>query len=184
LWEPRDYTHTVPRGLYRFHHSGTSHFITFTCYHRYAYLTDAAVRDLFVQALERTRSLYRMKIYGFVVMPEHVHLLISEPERGTVATAIQSLKIASAKSGRRALAMTETQPAFWQKRYYDRNESGHKEFIEKLKYIHRNPVKRRLVEQPEAWKWSSYRHYANGEDCGVQIESWRKKTYSFSPRVS
>ena len=50
-----------------------------------------------MQALERTRSLYRMYVYGFVVMPEHVHLLISEPERGTVANAIQSLKIASAK---------------------------------------------------------------------------------------
>ena len=77
----------MPRGLYRFHHSGTSHFITFTCYRRYSYLADPAIRDLFVQALERTRSLYRMNIYGFVVMPEHVHLLISEPERGTVASA-------------------------------------------------------------------------------------------------
>ncbi len=66
----------------------------------------------------------------------------------------------------------------WQKRYYDRNESDHKEFIEKLKYIHRNPVKRKLVDSPENWKWSSYRHYASGEDCGVKIESWRNTTYS------
>jgi putative transposase len=142
------------------------------------------VRDLFVQALERTRSLYRIKVYGFVVMPEHVHLLLSEPERGTVATAIQSLKIASAKRGKRLLAAQDAQLPFWQKRYYDRNESGHKEFIEKLKYIHRNPVRRKLVVQPEDWKWSSYRHYASGEDCGVQIESWRNQTYSFKPPAS
>ena len=122
-----------------------------------------------------------MKVYGFVVMPEHVHLLISEPERGTVANAIQSLKIACAKRGKRALATRDTQLRFWQKRYYDRNESEHKEFIEKLKYIHRNPVKRKLVENPEDWKWSSYRHYTSGENCGVQIESWRNKTYSFAP---
>ena len=171
----------MPRGLYRCHHSRSAHFITFTCYHRYPHLGDPRVRDLFVRALERTRTLYRMKIYGFVVMPEPVHLLISEPERGSVANAMQSLKIASAKRGKAALAAHNVRSPFWQKRYYDRNESEQKEFIEKLKYIHRNPVQRRLVDRPEDWKWSSYRHYACGENCGVQIESWRNKTYSFAP---
>ncbi len=83
-------TRNVPTGLYRFHHTGSAHFITFTCYHRYPHLKDPLVRDVFVQALDRTRRLYRMLVYGFVVMPEHVHLLISEPERGAVANAIQS----------------------------------------------------------------------------------------------
>ncbi len=67
---------------------------------------------------------------------------------------------------------------FWQKRYYDRNVAG-KEFTEKLKYIHRNPVRRGLVVSAEDWKWSSYRHYLTGEDCGVKIECWRSRTYSF-----
>ena len=106
-------------------------------------------------------------------MPEHVHLLISEPERGTVANAMQSLKISSAKRGRRANAVSDPAVPFWQRRYYDRNEWNHKEFIEKRKCIHRNPVRRGLVEKPEHWKWSSYRHYASVEDCGVVIESWR-----------
>jgi len=170
----------MPRGLYRSHHSHSPHFITFTCYHRYPHLSDPAVRDLFVQALERTRTLYRMRVYAFVVMPEHVHLLISEPEPGTVANAMQSLKISSAKRGRRANAVADSAIPFWQKRYYDRNEWDHKEFIEKRKYIHRNPVRRGLVEKPEDWKWSSYSHYASGEDCGVEIASWRSRTYSFA----
>jgi len=169
----------VPSGLYRSHHSRSPHFITFTCYHRCPHLSDPVVRDLFVRALERTRALYRMRVYAFVVMPEHVHLLISEPERGTVASAIQSLKISSAKRGRQANAVSDPAIPFWQKRYYDRNEWDHKEFIEKRKYIHRNPVRRGLAEKPEDWKWSSYRHYVRGEDCGVAIESWRNKTYSF-----
>ena len=172
-----DYTCFVPRGLYRFHHSGSAHFITFTCYHRYPYLADAAIRDLFVKALDRTQKLYRMRVYGFVVMPEHVHLLLSEPERGTIATAIQSLKISSAKRGKQLKAVRDIATPFWQKRYYDRNVGG-KEFTEKLKYIHRNPVKRKLVASAMDWKWSSYRHYTSAEDCGVQIESWRNKTYS------
>lgn len=174
----------MPRGLYRFHHSGSAHFITFTCYHRYAHLQDPVVRDLFVQALDRSRRLYGMLVYGFVVMPEHVHLLVSEPERGTVAQAMQSLKICSAKRGKQVLqgyrpsGRASAEGSFWQKRYYDRNVLG-KEFIEKLRYIHRNPVKRKLAERAEDWKWSSFRHYARGEDCGVQIECWRNRTYSF-----
>ena len=174
----------MPRGLYRSHHSHSPHFITFTCYHRYPHLSDPAVRDLFVQALERTRTLYRMRVYAFVVMPEHVHLLISEPERGTVANAMQSLKISSAKRGRRANAVSDSAIPFWQKRYYDRNEWNHKEFVEKLKYIHRNPVKRKLVERPEDWKWSSYRHCSQGEDCGVEIESWRNRTQTADPTIA
>ncbi len=53
-----------------------------------------------------------MKVYGFVVMPEHVNLLISEPERGTAANAIQSLKIASAKRGKPLLAAQVAQRPF------------------------------------------------------------------------
>ena len=155
----------VPRGLYRLHHSSSAHFITFTCYHRYAHLSDPFVRDRFVQARERTRTLYRRHVYGFVVLPEPVHLLISEPERGTVANAIQSLKISSAKRGKQCYAVAAEERAFWQKRYYDRKVRG-KEFTEKLKSIHRNPVRRGLVARAEDGKWSSYRHYLTGELWG------------------
>jgi REP element-mobilizing transposase RayT len=49
---------------------------------------------------------------------------------------------------------------FWQKRYYDRNVRDEREFVDKLRYIHRNPVKAGLCKLPEAWRWSSFRHYA------------------------
>jgi putative transposase len=125
----------VPRGLDRFHHSRAAHFITFTCYHRYPHLADPIVRDLFVRALERTRTLYRLHVYAFVVMPETCALLLSEPERGTLANAIQSLP---SKRGKQLKAVRDVVAPFWQTRNYDRNKSDHKEFIEKLKYIHRN----------------------------------------------
>jgi putative transposase len=60
---------------------------------------------------------------------------------------------------------------FWQKRYYDRNIRDRTEFAEKLRYIHRTPVKRGLCANPEDWLWSSFRHYATGEDFSVEIES-------------
>jgi putative transposase len=60
---------------------------------------------------------------------------------------------------------------FWQARYYDFNVWSQRKFVEKLRYIHRNPVQRGLVERPEDWKWSSFRYYASGEPGTVEIES-------------
>jgi len=124
-----------------------------------------------VAALEHARLGYRFRVYGFVVMPEHVHLLISEPVRATVAQGMQSLKISSAKHVSRLARRAGKELPLWQKRYYDRNVRDYEEFAEKLRYIHRNPVKRGLCANPEDWRWSSFRHYLTGEDCGVEIES-------------
>ena len=60
---------------------------------------------------------------------------------------------------------------FWLPRYYDFNVWSEKKRIEKLRYMHRNPVKRGLVERPEDWLWSSFRHYAWGVESVVEIES-------------
>jgi putative transposase len=60
---------------------------------------------------------------------------------------------------------------FWQKRYYDFNICNYPQFVEKLRYIHRNPVKAELCERPEDWEWSSFRHYATGAEGRVEIES-------------
>jgi putative transposase len=59
----------------------------------------------------------------------------------------------------------------WQRRYYDHNVRDHQSFVEKLRYIHRNPVKRGLVQKPEDWEWSSFRHYLTAEIGVVEIES-------------
>jgi putative transposase len=106
-----------------------------------------------------------MQVYGYVVMPEHVHLLVSEPKEGTLADAIKSLKQGVS---RRLIGEANH---FWQKRYYDFNIRDESQFHQKLRYIHRNPVKRGLCERPEDWDWSSFRHYAAGHKDGVEIES-------------
>ncbi len=91
---------------------------------------------------------------------------MSEPERSTLAQTIKSLKQGVAR--RLALRAVDS---FWQARYYDFNVWSEKKFVEKLRYIHRNPVKRGLVARPEDWQWSSFRHYALGETGVVEIES-------------
>ena len=62
---------------------------------------------------------------------------------------------------------------FWQRRFYDFNVWTQRKEVEKLKYMHRNPVVRGLVAKPEDWRWSSYRSYAYGEDGLVRINDWK-----------
>jgi REP element-mobilizing transposase RayT len=124
-------------------------------------------------------------------MPEHVHLLLSEPQldtsgdrsaplkpkdglngpplgelqQHTLADAVKSLKQGVS---RRLIGDAEH---FWQKRYYDLNIRDYPQLVEKLRYIHRNPVKAGLCERPEDWEWSSFRHYATDCEGRVEIES-------------
>lgn len=156
----------MPSGLRRYQQTGDFHFITFSCYRRQALLATPRAKRTFEQTLERVRRWYGLFIAGYVVMPEHVHLLVSEPERGTLAVAIQMLKQITA----RELGSAEG-GSFWQTRYYDFNVRTGKKRVEKLRYIHRNPVRRGLVEEPEGWPWSSFRHYATGIEGAVEIES-------------
>jgi putative transposase len=96
-------------------------------------------------------------------MPEHVHLLLSEPldHEIPLSKAIQSLKLSVSKR-------LVPRP-FWQVRYYDFNVFPYNKRVEKLKYMHRNPVTRGLVERPEDGPWSSYRHYLLDEPGTVRI---------------
>ena len=153
----------MPSGLRRFQQSKQSHFVTFTCYRRRPGLTSPEACGLLVEVLEGMRRRFGMCVYGYVVMPEHVHLLVSEPQHRLLADAIHALKLSFAKRLGAGV--------FWQKRYYDRNVRKEQEFREKLSYLHRNPVKRGLVREPGEWKWSSFRHYAPREKGVVEIES-------------
>jgi putative transposase len=154
----------MPWGLQRFHQSRQSHFVTFCCYNRRTSFTANPSKRIFENALERVRHSFGLSVYGYVVMPEHVHLLLSEPLQGTLADAIKSLKQGVS---RRLIGEAEH---FWQKRYYDFNIRNHSQFVEKLRYIHRNPVNRGLCERPEDWEWSSFLQCATGREGRVLIE--------------
>jgi len=100
----------MPTGLKRFHQSRQSHFVTFSCYRRQSKFVDATIYDLFPVCLEDMRRRFAMRIYGYVVMPEHVHLLLSEPGQRTLAEAMHPLKLSFAKRVRsRAAAQVSVQ---------------------------------------------------------------------------
>ena len=77
----------MPWGLVRFQQSHCLHFITFTCYRRQPFLDTPRAKNVFEHSLEQTRRSYRLDAVGYVVMPEHIHLLVSEPEHATLARA-------------------------------------------------------------------------------------------------
>lgn len=116
-------------------------------------------------------------------MPEHVHLLISEPPRVTPSKVLQVLKQKVSRALRRkprrsapgqlSLAFPEAEAdaaAFWQRRFYDFNVWSAKKVKEKLEYMHANPVLRKLVNHPKDWPWSSWLYYGKGEEGIVRIE--------------
>jgi putative transposase len=158
-------------GLKRYQQSGEMHFLTFSCWRRLPYLRTPQARDLFESALERIRQKYQFAVIGYVVMPEHVRLLLNEPKRSSLDQAIKALKL--------SITLRRRERPFWQARYYDFNVFTEKKRVEKLRYMHRNPVVRGLVEKPEDWQWSSFRHYATGVEGTLKVESfwtaWRRE---------
>jgi len=112
-------------------------------------------------------------------MPVHVHLLVNEPQHSTLDQAIRSIKLSVTKR--------RSERPFWQARYYDFNVFTEDRRVEKLRYMHRNPVKRGLVEKPEDWARSSFRHYSTGIEGTVEIESfwtgWRREHGASSSQV-
>lgn len=121
---------------------------------------------VFEREFEAVRRRYGFVVAGYVLMPEHVHLLVGEPRRSSLSVALQVLK---QQTSRKLKGRGEVQ--FWQRRYYDFNVWSEEKRVEKLRYMHRNPVVRGLVEKPEEWAWSSFRHYATGVEGTVEIES-------------
>ena len=82
----------MPRRLRRKNNTGHLHFITSSCFQRRPLLATNPRRDRCLELLEQVRRRYKFLVAGYVVMPEHIHLLISEPERGTISTVMQVLK--------------------------------------------------------------------------------------------
>jgi len=164
----------MPKGLKRYYGRGDLHFLTFSCYRRLPLLKSARARNLFVRALAKIRERYQFRLVGYVVMPNHVHLLISEPPKVTPSVMLKVLKQRVSRDLRRNKRGARGQlrfgfigagnlPRFWQPRFYDFNVWSERKVREKLEYMHANPVTRNLVNHPKNWPWSSWSFYAKGE---------------------
>jgi REP-associated tyrosine transposase len=159
--------------LVRVYGRGHLHFITCSCYKRLPLLGTAKARYAFLAALAVVRDQYDFALIGYVAMPEHIHPLLSEPNRGNPSEVMKSLKQRVSRTLRMKRKNVPSQlrlwdedqgpKHFWQRRFYDFNVWSRKKTHGKLNYIHFNPVKRGLVARPADWRWSSYSFYARGE---------------------
>jgi len=94
-------------------------------------------------------------------MSNHIHLLLSEPDRTTLSVVIQVIK--------QRFSRTRKEEFVWEPRFHDFNVFTERKRIEKLRYMHRNPATAGLVAQPEDWPWSSFRSYACREPQPIRI---------------
>jgi putative transposase len=157
----------MTRGLKRYSGRGDFHFITFSCYERRPFLQNNEAKACLLEILGEVRGQAGFRLAGYVVMPEHVHLLLDEPPGATPAKIIQILK---QRVSRRLRGGAGCSPEnltdhkrFWQRRYYDFNVYSEEKFREKLDYMHMNPVERGLVSHPREWPWSSWSYYERRE---------------------
>ena len=136
-----------------------------------------------MQVLGKIRERYKFLLVGYVVMPNHVHLLVSESSKATPSLVLKVLKqrVSRELRKRRRRAVPgqlclgfpkdeEGLPRFWQPRFYDFNVWSKKKVREKLEYMHVNPVMRKLVAHPKDWPWGSWSFYAKGEEGLISID--------------
>ena len=156
------------------------HFVTASTYRRARLFDSDRFRTQFVQTLADLRQQQDFRLFGWVLMPEHFHLLLWPSEQTDPSRIVQSLKERTAKFALSHLRQNVDHPwcarmlemlslpetvhrpsthRAWQRRFYDLNVWSEKKRLEKLDYMHANPVKRGLVSSPDQWPWSSFRFY-------------------------
>ena len=164
---------------------GQAHYLTFSCYHNQPFLNRDRSRFWFIDSLKKARDKYQFELWAWVIMPEHVHLLILPNDGTEIQVILKSLKLSVGKTASKWVKenspeflpkMTEIKPnkdktiRFWQRGGgYDRNIFSIEEIYEKINYIHKNPVRKGLVNHPEDWVWSSYRAYEKNDNTIIDL---------------
>ena len=152
----------------------TVRFITFSCYRRQPYLNLTNAKEILINQIELSRNRNSFKLLGYVIMPEHVHLVIYPLPNTKVGYLIGAIKSHMAKRYFLSAKINQSNcpNVFWQKRCYDHNCRMVSTTKEKINYCHNNPVKRGLVESPDDWQWSSYNWYCGKRDVPIAIDSF------------
>lgn len=170
----------------RWNTPGDAHCLTFSTYCCRPFLRSERTCRWLVEALDAARDRRGFHLWGWVIMPEHVHLVIWVPGPATVQSILRSIKFPMA---RRAIAWARRESPeglaaltvchangpksyrFWQRGGgYDRNLRSPRDAHEKIRYIHGNPVRRGLVRRAGDWPWSSWRAYELDVDGPLRLD--------------
>ena len=173
MWHPtRGLCMTVHRRtLKRYEGLGDIRYLTCSCYRQLPLFKNDKIKNGFSAYLGKSRNRLAFKLYAWVLMPEHFHLLLRPAQGQDVSQVLRGIKAGFARTtlnrwreldARILERITDSsgKTRFWQTGGgYDRNVYAENEVLEKIAYIHRNPVRRGLVDQPSEWRWSSARSY-------------------------
>ncbi|MBI1902210.1 MAG: transposase [Planctomycetia bacterium] len=171
----------------RYHEPGEAHELTFSCYRRFQFLNSNRTRQWFVESLDEARREMRFDLWAYVIMPEHVHVVICPHDaKPDIGKMVSSIKEPVARKAIRFLAEhapkwieritvregKRSRRRFWQPGGgYDRNVLEVATVHEMIAYIHANPVRRALVERQDQWEWSSARWYAGIRPAAIEMDA-------------
>ncbi|MBL8880947.1 MAG: transposase [Phycisphaerales bacterium] len=171
----------------RWNEPGDAHFLTFSCFHGYQLLSRDRTRQWLVEAIDRARRRHAWDVWAYVIMPEHVHLIV-RPQNAIydISVLLKAIKWPVSIRARKYLErtsrewmkrLTDVQPngefsfRFWQRGGgFDRNIRQERSLGAMIEYIHANPVRRELVREPCEWAWSSARWYDGERDVPLQMD--------------
>jgi len=170
--------------LKHYEHTGTARFITLSCYHNYNLFKTDQTKEIFITNLKQLKSKYQFKLFGFVIMPNHVHLVLLPESDQQLSKIIGVLKSLTAReifalwhkmgleifNKLKIVRNGKTQNIFWQRRYYDHNCRTKETTIEKTEYCHNNPVVSGIVKNQSEWRWSSYNWYNGNKDVILEMD--------------
>jgi putative transposase len=163
---------------------GQAHELTFSCYQNRQFLKSETICGFFIESLKRAKEKHNFDIWAYVIMPEHIHLLIfPQEQKYFIAKILQSIKQSSSKKAisyfkhsvpemleRLTIDQKDRKYRFWQDGGgYDRNVYSNA-LKEMVTYIHNNPIRRGLVDNPEDWKWSSAGEWTNPGTGPIAID--------------
>ncbi len=169
----------------RYNDPGHAHYLTFSCHNRLKLFKELSICELFISNLERIRCQTQTLLWAYVIMPDHVHLLIDLQDKLSVSKYLQSLKKTVSYQAIRWIQ--ENKPRwipyiqtvqrgksvfrFWLPGGgYDRNIYGDQTLLKTMNYIHNNPVRAGLVEKPTDWKWSSAKFWEFEEPDPIRLD--------------
>ena len=179
----------------RYNEPGHAHELTFSCNHRLPLLSKDRTRQWFCDALEQAKKLHNFALWAFVIMPEHAHVLLM-PRSITynISAILKSIKQPVARRATEFLAANapeflaqlrvvrpsgKVEHRFWQQGGgYDRNVVRAATAWSVVRYLHENPVRRKLVDRSTDWIWSSARCYAGMNDVKLRVDGCPPDTIS------
>ncbi len=163
---------TMPK-LRHLDNEGTARFVTFNCYRNLPALDNTRAKEILVEHLKQARNKHQFKILGYVIMPNHAHLVLHPPEGMKLGLVIGEIKSRSARQwfSETNVPATAGSRVFWERRCYDHNCRTNASVVEKINYCHANPVRQGLVKEMGDWSWSSYNWYQGKRAVPLEIDS-------------